>query len=70
MKPNLELDTIYQSYDQCVLEPTHIGGSILDHVYIKRSVRSHYDVKVSLCRVFFSDHEAINIVLNRNSFDA
>ena len=67
MKPTLQLDTV-QSYDQCVLEPTHLGGSILDHVYVKRSVRNHYNIKVSLCHVFFSDHEAINIVLKRNSF--
>ena len=65
VKPNGQLNAIFQLYDQCVLEPTHLSGAVLDHVYVKKCLRLHYNVIVSVKRIFFSDHEAINIVLER-----
>ena len=34
MKPNEEFNDLLPNYRQKILEPTHIAGSILDHVYI------------------------------------
>ena len=50
--------------DQKVVEPTHIGGAILDHVYIHLSLMETFIVDVSVKSVFFTDHDAINIVLS------
>ena len=65
LKPNEQLNYILEAYDQLVSEPTHIGGSIIDHVYVKSSFRWNYDVTVSIKTVFFSDHEAIRISIKK-----
>ena len=64
LKPNAQLDSILSLFDQLVSEPTHLGGSILDHVYVKASFRIQCNVSVSIERIFFSDHESVRININ------
>ena len=61
MKPNKEFDDLLQNYRQKVLEPTHIAGSTLDHVYIFSEFSKEITINVSVCNIFFSDHEMIKV---------
>ena len=63
MSPNEHISSLLAGYDQVVLEPTHIGGTILDHTYVKNSLALNYSLVVSVESVFFSDHEAVRISL-------
>ncbi|XP_057292445.1 uncharacterized protein LOC130621150 [Hydractinia symbiolongicarpus] len=63
LKPNALLEQTLNGYEQVVSEPTHLGGSILDHVYIKKSLLEQFLVYVSVKSLFFTDHEAITISL-------
>ena len=40
-------------------KPTHIGGSLLDHVYVKINILEEFPVYASLSNMNFSDHDAI-----------
>ena len=55
---SINLSRILHEYDQVVTEPTHIGGSILNHVCIKKSLTTlRYTTIVKF--VHFSDHDAV-----------
>ena len=51
------------SYSQIVSEPTHILGSLLDHVHVSSSFQCHVH-KVQVNPVYFSDHDAVTIDLS------
>ena len=61
MKPNEQLNNLLQNYQQIVLEPTHIAGSILDHVYALSELSQEISLDVSVNNIFFSYHEMIKI---------
>ena len=63
LKPNVELRNILQQYEQLVVEPTHISGSLLDHAYIRQDVLDLFYVEVTVKTLFFSDHDAVRIVI-------
>ena len=65
LKPNAMLDQALDNYEQFVVEPTHLGGSILDHVYVQKSFLEHFNVFVNVKSLFFSDHEAIKICFKK-----
>ena len=69
MPPNLRLEEVLSEYCQIVSHPTHLGGAILDHVYVKRTLYEIYNVVVKVKSIFFSDHEAIKVslILKSNS---
>ena len=48
-------------FKQIVSEPTHIAGSLLDHVYVKRVLQ---EPKIALNFVYYSDHAAVSLFLN------
>lgn len=64
-KPNLLLAEALDNYDQLVTEPTHLGGSILDHAYIQKSMLENFNVLVNVKNLFFTDHEAVIICLTK-----
>ena len=50
-------------------EPTHISGSLIDHVYIHETLGRVCDVITEVHKVYFSDHDAVMIrlkALNNN----
>lgn len=65
LKPNAMLDQTLNEYEQVVSEPTHLGWSILDHVYIKKLLLAQLIVLVDVKSLFFSDHEAVRISMAR-----
>lgn len=48
-------------YEQIVSEPTHISGSIIDHIYINRNILKNLNVKTLIKNIYFSDHDAIQL---------
>jgi len=64
-KNALSIDNYFErylsDYEQIVEQPTHISGSLIDHVYVHRSFRETLDVKTFVKNVYFSDHDAIKI---------
>ena len=46
---------------QLVEFPTHISGSTLDHVYVKRSFLEGYEVEIVVLNTYFSDHDAVRL---------
>ena len=48
-------------YTMFVTCPTHIDGSLLDHVYVKKQLLYDVDVTSVVKNVFFSDHDAVKI---------
>ena len=47
-------------FKQIVSEPTHIAGSLLDHVYVKRVL---HEPKIALNFLYYSDHAAVSVFL-------
>lgn len=50
------------NYVQLVNQPTFVSsGSLLDHVYVKQSIRNKIEAKV--ISVYYSDHEAVQVTV-------
>ena len=52
-------------YQLVINEPTHISGSLLDHVYVKKDVINEVEVSALVKNVYFSDHDAIKLRLHQ-----
>lgn len=50
-------------YKQVVTSPTHISGSLIDHIYIHESLFTTFNVETFVKNVYFSDHDAIKLKL-------
>ena len=51
---------ILSSYELAINETTHVSGSLIDHVYISKSLLQKINLKnVIVCDVSFSDHDAV-----------
>lgn len=48
-------------YKQVVTEPTHISGSLIDHIYVHKNLFNTFDVETLVKIVYFSDHDAIKL---------
>ena len=55
------LQQLLQNYQQLVEEPTHLGGDILDHIYVNKTLFNKFKVDCFLKCVYFSDHDAIKV---------
>ena len=57
---NNNLQNIMSQYQLLNQEPTHISGSLLDHVYIRREAMQRFSLEIiQTISVYFSDHEAV-----------
>ena len=54
---------------QIVNKPAHISGSLTDHVYIKKTLMEEFFVNAIVENIYFSDHDAIRIVIEKNNAD-
>ena len=50
-----------------VNKPTHIYGSLIDHVYIKKSLMQELFFNATVQNIYFSDHDAVRTVIEKNS---
>ena len=54
---------------QVVNEPTHISGSLIDHVCIKNTLLKDFAVIVKIQNMYLSDHDAVRIVSTNDRVD-
>ena len=52
-----------------VNKPTHISGSLIDHVCIKKTLVEEFFINVTVEIISFSDHDAVRIVIEQNDVD-
>ena len=58
-----KLSDLLANYKQIITEPTHIPGSLINHVYVKETVLDQFVCCSTIKNVYFSDHDAIKINL-------
>ena len=46
---------------------THISGSFINHVYIKKTLMEEFSTYVSVKNIYFSDPDALRIVIAKNA---
>ena len=54
---------------QMVNIPTHICGSLINHVYIKKTLIEEFSANATVENIYFSDYDAIRIVIEKNNVD-
>ena len=59
----------FTEHVQIVNKPTHISGSLIDHVYIKKTLMEEFFANAIVENIYFSDHDAIRIVIEKNNVD-
>ena len=62
---NKKLKEVLINYNQILEEPTHISGSLIDQVYIKKIFQDQIDIHATIKNTHFSDHDAVKITLKR-----
>ena len=61
---NIALQEILQQYKMIVNDPTHLSGSLLDHVYIRNDLlEMASSIECIVKCIFFSDHDAVKFKL-------
>ena len=64
---NVNLLYILSNYTLLVNEPTHISGSLIDHVYAyNESLQKFSPSKIEVLSIYFSDHDAVKFKLQEN----
>ena len=64
-----DLDDVLSTYRMIVSKPTHIDGSLLDHMYIKKELLSYCHVASAVKCIFFSDHDIVKIKIKLKYLD-
>ena len=62
-----KLLNIFTDHVQMASKPTHISGSLIDHVYIKKTLMEEFSTSVTVENIYFSDHDALRIVIKKNA---
>lgn len=62
---SIRLSNLLLNYKLMINEPTHISGSLIDHVYSRREISELMNVTTIITNVFFSDHNAVKIKIAR-----
>ena len=65
MSQNKFLD-IFTDHVHMVNKPTHISGSLIDYVYIKKALMEEFFTNVTAENIYFSDHDALRITIQKN----
>ena len=68
MSQNKWLD-IFADHAQIVHKPTHISESLIDHVYINKSLMDKFITNITVESIYFPDQEAVRVVIEKNSLD-
>ena len=53
-----------------VNKPTHISGSLIDHVHIKITLMKEFSINVTVEDIYFLDHNTLKIVTEENGIDS
>ena len=52
-----------------VNEPTHISGSLINHVHIKKALIEGFFTNFTVENIYFPDHDAVRIAIHKNYVD-
>ena len=63
------LSQILSEYVQLVEFPTHIAGSTLNYVYVKKSFLEGYKVEIAVLNTCFSDHDVVRVKISKKDID-
>ena len=50
-------------------KPTSISGSLIDDVYIKKSLMEEFFTNATVENIYFPDYVAVRIIIEKNVFD-
>ena len=59
----------FTEHVQIVNKLTHISGSLIDYVYIKKTLMGEYSANATVENIYFSDHDAMTIVIEKTNVD-
>ena len=62
---NKKLKEVLINYNQILEEPTHISGSLIDQVYIKKIFQDQIDIHTTIKNTHAEIHDAVKITLKR-----
>ena len=60
---------IFTYHFQMVNKPTHISGSLINNVSIKKTLMEEFFTNVSVENIYFSDHDALRNLIEKNAVD-
>ena len=69
MTENNSLLNHFTEHVQIVNKLTHISGSLIDYVYIKKTLMGEYSANATVENIYFSDHDAMTIVIEKTNAD-
>ena len=61
------LNMTLQRFQMTVTEPTHIGGGLIDHVYLGNSFMKNKQASSLMRSIYFSDHDAFKCEIYLNN---
>ena len=53
------------NYKMTVTSPTHISGSLLDHIYVLKDLYEIFKVTNNIISVYFSDDQAVKCIIEK-----
>ena len=60
---------IFTDHVHMVNKPTHISESLIDHVYLKKSLIEDFLSNATAENIYFSDNDAVRIIIEKNVLD-
>ena len=60
---NASLSKSLERYFMVVRDPTHLSGSLIDHVYLSNATLDKLHVTAKIKNIYFSDHDTVNLEL-------
>ena len=58
---------VFTDHIEMVNKPTHISGSLIDHVFIKKDLMEEFFTNATVENIYFSDHDAVRILIEKNA---
>ena len=58
---------VFTDHIEMVNKPTHISGSLIDHVFIKKDLMEEFFTNATVENIYFSEHDAVRILIEKNA---
>ena len=67
--PQNKFLNILTDHIQIINKPRYISESLIDHVYIKKSLIEEFFTNATVANIYFSDHDVVGTVIEKNCLD-
>ena len=64
-----KLSDIFGDHVHIVNKAAHMSGSLIHHVYVKKTLMEEFSINLTVENIYFSDHDAVRIVIDKNAVD-